>query len=50
MKRIFGAKKEVKPPPTMDEAVDKLNTRGDTWVLPCLLPGGPHAARRIAIP
>lgn len=30
MKRIFGAKKETKPAPTMDEAVDKLNTRGDS--------------------
>ncbi|PSC76394.1 charged multivesicular body 5-like isoform B [Micractinium conductrix] len=30
MKRIFGAKKEAKPAPTMDEAVDKLNTRGDS--------------------
>lgn len=30
MRRIFGASKGPKPPaPTMDEAVDKLNTRGD---------------------
>ena len=30
MRRIFGSKKPAAPAPTMDEAVDKLNTRGDT--------------------
>jgi hypothetical protein len=30
MKRLFGAKKVAVPAPTMDQAVDKLNTRGDT--------------------
>ena len=30
MRRLFGQKKEQKPPPTLDDAVDKLNTRGDT--------------------
>jgi hypothetical protein len=29
MKRLFGGKKPTIPAPTMDEAVDKLNTRGD---------------------
>ena len=33
MRRIFGTKKATEPPPTMDQAVDKLNTRGDGWVL-----------------
>lgn len=32
MRRIFGTKKEKPPPPTMDQAVDRLNTRGDGWV------------------
>lgn len=30
MRRIFGTKKPTEPPPTMDQAVDKLNTRGDS--------------------
>lgn len=30
MKRLFGGKKPTIPAPTMDEAVDKLNTRGDS--------------------
>eukprot|EP00270_Netrium_digitus_P008483 TRINITY_DN2539_c0_g1_i6.p1 TRINITY_DN2539_c0_g1~~TRINITY_DN2539_c0_g1_i6.p1 ORF type:complete len:245 (-),score=74.41 TRINITY_DN2539_c0_g1_i6:262-996(-) len=30
MKRIFGVAKEKKPPPTLEEANDKLNKRGDT--------------------
>jgi hypothetical protein len=29
MRRIFGAKKEVPPPPTLDETTDRLNSRGD---------------------
>ncbi|KAL6769601.1 VPS60 [Auxenochlorella protothecoides x Auxenochlorella symbiontica] len=29
MKRIFGRKEKV-PPPSLDQATDKLNTRGDT--------------------
>ena len=30
MKRIFGTKKEKPPPPTLEEATGRLNTRGDT--------------------
>lgn len=30
MKRIFGTRKAKEPPPTLDQATDKLNTRGDT--------------------
>eukprot|EP00887_Chlorella_sp_A99_P000655 scaffold5.g655.t1 len=30
MKRIFGQKKEKAPPPTLEQATDKLNVRGDT--------------------
>ncbi|KAG2438916.1 hypothetical protein HYH02_010711 [Chlamydomonas schloesseri] len=30
MRRIFGAKKEEAPKPTLDETTDRLNTRGDT--------------------
>lgn len=29
MRRIFGAKKEKPPPPTLEQATDKLGTRGD---------------------
>ena len=29
MKRIFGQKKDKPPAPTLDQATDKLNTRGD---------------------
>jgi hypothetical protein len=29
MRRIFGSRKEKPPAPTLDQATDKLNTRGD---------------------
>jgi len=29
MRRIFGAKKEVAPPPTLDETTDRLDVRGN---------------------
>ncbi|KAJ7554861.1 hypothetical protein O6H91_05G012900 [Diphasiastrum complanatum] len=30
MKRVFGAKKEKVPPPTVEEATERINKRGDT--------------------
>lgn len=30
MKRVFGAKKSKEPPPTIEDATDRINKRGDT--------------------
>ncbi|KAH0462875.1 hypothetical protein IEQ34_007457 [Dendrobium chrysotoxum] len=30
MRRVFGAKKKQEPPPTIQDATDRINKRGDT--------------------
>ena len=30
MRRIFGQRKDAPPPPTLDQATEKLTSRGDT--------------------
>uniref|UniRef100_A0A452ZFU2 Uncharacterized protein n=1 Tax=Aegilops tauschii subsp. strangulata TaxID=200361 RepID=A0A452ZFU2_AEGTS len=31
MKKIFGAKKSQDPPPSIQDATDRIYKRGDTW-------------------